>query len=152
MTNDEADNSTAAVMTVHTLQIGSADDHLDRTLKSFWELKSFGVKPTENKTYDHPIHTVELKEGRYEVSLPWKEFHQPLPDNYELSLRRLKSLLQRLQCDPNILDEYSTIIRDQLNAGIIEVVKQTDDWKNTLSATPCRSAAGQGHNQSKGCV
>ena len=96
VTNDEADDTATAVMTVHTLQIGSSEDQLDKTLKSFWELESFGVEPLEDKTYDHLIHTVELKEGRYEVSLPWKEFHQPLPDNYDLSLHRLTGLLQRL--------------------------------------------------------
>ena len=69
VTNDESDNTTTAVLIVHTLQIESAGDQLDRTLKSFWELETFEVEPTENKTYDHPIHTVELKEGHYEVSL-----------------------------------------------------------------------------------
>ena len=63
VTNNEADDT-------HTLQIGSSEEQLDKTLKSFWELESFGVEPLEDKSYDHLIHTVELKEGRYEVSLP----------------------------------------------------------------------------------
>ena len=74
VTNDEADDTATVVMTVHTLQIGSSEDQLDKTLKLFWELESFGVESPQDKTHDHLIHTVELKEGRYKVSLPWKDF------------------------------------------------------------------------------
>ena len=56
--------------------------------------------------------------------MPWKEFHQPLPHNYDLSLKRLKRLLQRLRRDPRILEEYSAIIQDQLDKGVIEIVKE----------------------------
>ena len=37
-----------------------------------------------------------------------------------------KGFLQRLRWDPKTLEEYSKIIEDQLNAGIIEVVEQSD--------------------------
>ena len=36
---DETDDTVTAAMTVHMLQIGSCDDQLDRTLRSFWELE-----------------------------------------------------------------------------------------------------------------
>jgi len=29
--------------------------------------------------------TLQVKNGRYEVSLPWREYHDDLPDNYSLS-------------------------------------------------------------------
>ena len=112
-------------MTVHTLQVDAvSDEQLDKTLRSFWELESLGVEPLNDVT-QNPPHTIELKDGRYEVSLPWKEFHRPLPDNYELSLKRLKGLLQKLKRDPEILKEYSAIIQEQLDKGIIEIVEQT---------------------------
>ena len=92
VTTDESEDTMTAAMTVHTLQIGSCDDQLEKTLRSFWELESFGVvEPLKDEPFEQ-IHSIELKEGRYEVSLPWKEFHQPLTDNYELSLCRLKGL------------------------------------------------------------
>ena len=61
---------------------------------------------------------IQFKHGRYEVLLPWKEKHSVLPDNYELSLKRLKSLIRRLQQDPDILKEYHSVIQDQLRKGI----------------------------------
>ena len=40
----------------------------------------------------------------YLISLPWKEFHEPLA--YQLSLGRLLGLLRRLNHDPLIFREY----------------------------------------------
>jgi len=48
-----------------------------------------------------------------------------LPDNYELSLKRLKSLICRLQQDPDILKEYHSVIQDQLRKGIVEMVEES---------------------------
>ena len=67
---------------------------------------------------------IQFKHGRYEVLLPWKEKHSVLPDNYKLSLKRLKSLIRRLQQDPDILKEYHSVIQDQLRKGIVEMVEE----------------------------
>ena len=72
--------------------------------------------------YDDFTNTISFQGGRYEESLPWKEFHGPLPDNYQLSHNRLCGLLHRLKQTPSILREYDDIIRDQLDKGIIEPV------------------------------
>ena len=60
------------------------------------------------------------------MCLPWKETHAPLPDNRLLSLRRLEGLLCRLKENPTILREYDSIIRDQIDKKIVEVVTDTD--------------------------
>ena len=65
-----------------------------------------------------------MKGSRYEVSLPWRDCHNPLPTNYDLSRRRLTGLLRRLKQSPDILKEYDSIIQTQLKEGIIEVVKE----------------------------
>ena len=119
------DDSNATALTVHTLHIGNNnDEQLDKTLQAFWDLESLGIDSGNGTSHDRPTPKINLKDGRYEVSLPWREFHQPLPDNYTLSLRRLKGLLQRLRRDPKILQEYNEIIQDQLSKGIIELVEQ----------------------------
>ena len=51
-------------------------------LKSFWELQSFGISNLEKTMHDEFRDKIHFNEGRYEVSLPWKEPHHPLPDNY----------------------------------------------------------------------
>jgi len=146
---DDAENTATAVMSVHTLQVGVCDDKLDETLRSFWELESFGVQPLKDQTHKGMIHTIKFKEGRYEISLPWKDFHPPLPDNYDLSLCRLKGLLQRMSRDPQILKEYSTIIEDQLTAGIIEMVDQTDETASKTHYLPHHAVVRRDKETSK---
>lgn len=59
-------------------------------------------------------------EGRYEVELLWKESHPSLPDNYNLSLKRLHGVSRRLNQDPDVLREYDSIIKDQIQRDIVE--------------------------------
>ena len=81
------------------------------------------------------------------ASLLWEEFHKPLPDNYDLS--SLKGLLWRLQDDSKILDEYSTIIQDQLNAGIIVTVDQPDSTPGKTHYIPCLAVVRQDKDTTK---
>ena len=46
-----------------------------------------------------------------------------LPDNYQLCVKRLHGLLRRLRQDPNMLDQYDSIIRDQIKQGIVQPVE-----------------------------
>lgn len=63
-----------------------------------------------------------MKDARYEVSLPWKEMHPALPDNYSLRYSRLASLIRRLRKSPDVLREYDRVIKDQESRGIVENV------------------------------
>lgn len=114
-------------------------DELNSTLRSFWELESLGnYDPDKSSVYDEFESSIQFKQGRYEVSLPWKEFHDPLPDNYELTLKRFHGLLRHLRQDPTILQEYDSIIRDQINKGILQIVTDEDavpDGKETIYCT-----------------
>ncbi len=104
--------ATATLMTTHTLRVeGVTNKDLDATLRLFWELESLGIQgPTSDPVSDHFAHTVQMKGGRYEVSLPWRECHDPLPDNYALCNKRLHGLLHRLKQNPALLREYDAII------------------------------------------
>lgn len=119
-------DATASLLTVHTLRVddGVSNKMLDATMRSFWELESLGIQPelTNDDVSDRFTSSVQLKGGRYEVSLPWRECHDPLPTNYDLSRSRLTGLIRRLRRSPEILKEYDSIIRGQLGQGIVEVV------------------------------
>ena len=65
-----------------------------------------------------------------------EKFHDPLPDNHQLSANRLQGLLRRLKQEPAILEEYDRIIQEQLNEGIIEPV-QPDE--TPLGTVHCRT-------------
>ena len=110
----------------HTLKIDAypTEPTLDDRLKQFWELESLGIMKDETSAYEKFVQQIRFEGQRYEVSLPWKEHHPPLPDNFELCHKRLVSLLKRSKQMPRLLSKYDSIIRDQLDQKIVEVVTQ----------------------------
>ena len=107
-------------------------------MRSFWELESLGIQvdSMENDVSDHFASSVKIKGGHYEVSLPWRECHDPLPTNYDLSQKRLRGLLCRLKQSPEILKEYNAIIQNQLKQGIVEVVEEDGVSSGTVHYLP----------------
>ena len=109
----------------HTLCIEGAPSPdtqaLDDSLKQFWGLQSFGIT-SERTVLDDFQDRIHFTEGRYEVSLPWKNQHPILPDNYSLSLQLLQGLIQRLRQTPELLREDDSVIQTQVQQGIVELV------------------------------
>ena len=97
---------------------------MTQELRRFWELESLGVFHNDESVYEKFTQSIKLKDKRYEVELPWKESHAVLPDNYQLSEKWLKHLLTRLRKDPEILQAYDNVIKEQLKEGIVEVVDE----------------------------
>ena len=98
--------------------------------EQFWNLESLGITESPSKSDDDIAldkfnKSVTFTKGRYMVTWPWKEESPDLPENYQLALGRLKSILQQLVKIPTLLEKYDAIIKEQLNKGIIEQV--TDD-------------------------
>ena len=84
-----------------------------------------GISNCDQSVYDRFEREISFQSGKYEVRLPWKEFHMPLPSNYNLCLNRLTGLLRRLKGNPDILKEYGSIIREQLKQKIVEVILES---------------------------
>ena len=127
------------VTTTHLLRVESQSTELAQLaeqLKAFWELESLGIHEDEKTLYDEFASSITFQDGQYKVSLPWKEFHEPLSDNYLLSMKREKGLLQRLSHDPHTLKEYNCTIREQLKNGIIEPVSLADKTTNRVHYLP----------------
>ena len=56
------------------------------------------MKPSKNEEIlENFTSLVDFKDGRYEVSFPFKEFHQELVDNYLTSKGRLKNLFKKFK-------------------------------------------------------
>ena len=70
----------------HALKIDTfkVEPNMDDQLKKFWELESLGIPTNETPVYENFLEQICFDGDRYEVSLPWKEHHPPLPDHYEL--------------------------------------------------------------------
>ena len=123
------DEQSSAGLITHVLRVDCSPSlkDLDNTLRKFWELESLGVVDSEVSVYEQFGSNITLRNGRYEVYLPWRDPYLSIPDNLLLSQRRLLSLLKRLKRDPDILREYHAIIQQQLKAGIVEVVESKND-------------------------
>ena len=118
-------------LVTHTLHVECVpqqnEQSLDECLKSFWDLESFGITQPDRTTLDEFQDSIRLVDGRYEVSLPWKDSCPVLPDNYQLSLRRLRGLLLRLRKDEEVFAEYDAIIKNQIQQGIVELVRPSEN-------------------------
>ena len=105
------------------IEIAEDKSRLEKQLRSFWELEALGISEQETTLYEQFKDHISFDGTRYEVTLPWKDNTVTLPDNYELSLCRLKGLLKRLRRNQDLLKEYDQSIRDQIENGVVEVVE-----------------------------
>ena len=101
----QVDRQQSDLVTTHVLKsalnpVDVTNETLDGNLKTFWELESLDIKP--RTLYEKFQEQISFKSNRYEVHLPWKTLHPSLPDNYELSRKRLENLLKRLRQEPEV--------------------------------------------------
>ena len=102
----------------HVLHIDTdSANSLDERLKMLWELETLGIKEDETSVYDNFINSIQLRDGRYCVKLPWKDPYCTLPSNHDLCQKRLHG---RLKQDTRLLKEYDGVIREQLTKAIVE--------------------------------
>ena len=87
---------------------------LEEMLHRSWDIESNGIKD-KGTVHESFIRNVTFEGGRYTVSLPLQERHELLPDNHDLSLARLNTLVKRLRKDTSTLEQYNGIIEEQLN-------------------------------------
>lgn len=100
--------------------------HTEELLQRLWDLDSIGIREKET-VHEAFLENISFANDRYSVKLPLKENRDLLPDNYDLSLARLNSLVRRLRKEPSIMKEYDQIFQDQLHHGIIERVDETEE-------------------------
>lgn len=98
-------------------------------IENFWKLDSIGINDEMMNSDDANAmksftENLSYKEGRYHVSWPWKENNPDLPENRPLAIGRLKSVVKKLESHPELLEKYSTVLKEQLQNGIIEKVTQ----------------------------
>ncbi|XP_035224792.1 uncharacterized protein LOC118197394 [Stegodyphus dumicola] len=119
----EFSDSTKTVLSLHVN---------DAKISDLWCLDSLGITdPATTHTRKEIDEIAKIyfrqslkrdSEGRYQVSLPWLEGHEVLPDNRLLAEKRLKSCVKNLQ-SKNCLKEYENIFNEWAEEGIIESVE-----------------------------
>ena len=151
------ESTSMSLLSCHTQKaeastIGCTDATFDDTLKKFWDLEAIGIKAEESSVYEEFTQNVVFRNGRYCVHLPWKGYHPPLPDNFNLCQTRLFGLIKRLRQSPHILREYDNINqkgdwRDRRRS--LELGK---DRQATLSASSWCHPRRQIYDQAPNCL
>jgi len=104
--------------------------NINTVLQKFWEVDSSAVEVSpiscENKRIlEHTQSTIQLVDGQYRISMPWKEDRMVLPDSYPMALRCLQSL-KTLVKKPEVAKAYQETIFKYLEKGYIREIGQTE--------------------------
>ncbi len=112
----------------------SSDDQLYDQLKRYFN-QEFGESNVDSQKMmsveDGRALTVfkesiQLNQGHYHVSIPWKRNPPDLPNNRMLAQKRLEYLRSRLQKDPGLKQKYTTFIDELLEKGYARQVPESE--------------------------
>lgn len=95
---------------VMVLKVETSETELQQELQKFWDLESMGItRNSLDATGDEIVEEFEQnivqQNGRYQVSLPWKQ-NVNLESNKENAMKRLQQLTKRLQKNEDVLRRY----------------------------------------------
>ena len=139
---------------LHSVDVGTVSVLED--MRKLLTQDTMGVKPTklctctddalrENK-FVKTIQSTELRDGRLQVKMPWKESGPPKQSNYDIALKRMLSsekTFSRKDCYQEILTEVERLVQDEFVKEIPpeEVNHSMPEWYLPLHAvfTPERS-------------
>ncbi|KAG8176703.1 hypothetical protein JTE90_003838 [Oedothorax gibbosus] len=110
------------------------DKNLNLELKKLWELDNLLISNEgESSLLNSEVEVLRNFENnlkydneRYETGLPFKG-EVDLPDNFEVSKRRLNSLVSRFRRDPVLYENYKSVFEEQLMSGVIDQVDIAKD-------------------------
>ena len=113
----------------------NSDSSLDILIKKFWEVEELTEDPESLTTKEKDIlktsiNEITQKNGRYEVSIPWKSKRPELTFNREMALSRLKGLEKRFVKDGNLKNDYCKVIEDYKRKEYIKRVNPMDEEKS----------------------
>ena len=107
----------------------------DDILRAFWELQSLGImdKPEQRMTAEERAavaqvsETLEVRNGRYKIGIPWKEGEPRFTNNYDVALVRLKSQEKSLKRKgPEVMEAYNKIFQGYEKKDYIRQVLQSE--------------------------
>lgn len=107
---------------------------LHRVVKDFFTTENFGVTASaEDIRSDEDIRAISVMEKtlkfdgkRYEIGLLWRNDEVKLPNSYEMSLSRLKSLERKLSKDPLMLEWVNQHMNSLIIKGYARLATEDD--------------------------
>ena len=121
-----------AIHEVASTALCSNNNELQANLHRFWEVESIGILERSESEEDHQFFehiSFNKEQGRYVVTLPWKQIRPPCDqfDNLNSCVNRLYYLRMRMKNDECLLKEYECTFQQQLQSGIIERVPKSQE-------------------------
>ena len=113
--------STAGLLQVSALCCTEASN-----IEKFWKVEAAGITQLKEDPEKQFLRSymqssiIRQSDGSYNLRFPWKEDHPPLPSNFSVCEKRLRSLAGQLAHTPDILQAYGDIISKQETRGFIE--------------------------------
>jgi hypothetical protein len=103
----------------------------DTDLKQLWDLELEPEHKPDSAVLQRFNDSIEFQNGRYRVSLPWKGEDRALAleDNFQASMKCLKSLTRKLEKQPNLQSKYNSALREMEDSGVVEEVP-VDEMKS----------------------
>ncbi|XP_035206824.1 uncharacterized protein LOC118181737 [Stegodyphus dumicola] len=98
------------------------------TITDLWTLDTLGitdpsVKKNQTELQEaarlHFLNTVRIVDDRFEVDLPWLEYHPPLTNYFDLAERRLNKTVKHLKIESNY-EALGDVFKEWLKEGVIE--------------------------------
>jgi hypothetical protein len=113
------------------VSVNSDDCQLNQILRNFWELESVSSKqPLSQEELFCESHFIQnykrLSNGKYEVSLPFRQNPQTLGHSRELALKRFTFLESRLAKNPEIKIQYQNFMSEYINLNHMIVGNEDD--------------------------
>ena len=106
------------------------DEELTRLVMAQSEIETLGVVKPANPTRsieDERVlslmerTTVKIEgEDTYVSGLLWRDEEPLLPNNYDMAMRRLKSLEKKFENNPEMRDRYAKSIQDDIEKGYVK--------------------------------
>ena len=96
-------------------------------LEDFWNIEAIGILDDPRTRNDEVVkqhfkETLKFEDSRYQMTWAWNEETPDLAVNRELAVGRLKSVVSRMQNKVEVRETFNSIIKDQLEKGVIEKV------------------------------
>ena len=105
-------------------------------LERFWEIDTTGLPTVKARYNDDEINNLEMvkkivqfQDGHYEVSMPWKNDPDKLPENYAAAYKRLMSTKKKLTRNKGQRETYKNILDSYLKKCCIRKVSNQENDK-----------------------
>ena len=114
-------------------------------VECFWEAENYGIVPKQDDrvmTKDEKRapnilqNTISFKEGKCESRLLWKDDRVNLPNNRQLAVQRLQSLVKRLAKNQDLKTKYHKTIKQYIDSNHTTKIPPEDLTPQKASTTP----------------